>query len=103
VSPDIGNHLTKLDTLVLINNHIATLSELDNIASFKALRELALLHNPVTKRENYRWGGGLCMWGVGRDPGAGQGGGKARSLVPRLRLAHLIVACSPPPRPPPTR
>jgi hypothetical protein len=63
VSPDIGSHLSKLDTLVLINNHIATLGELDNIASCKCLRELALLHNPVTKRENYRsgrTGGGCC-------------------------------------------
>ena len=54
VAPDLGSRLKRLDTLVLTNNHISSLSELDNIASFKALRELTLLYNPVTKRENYR-------------------------------------------------
>ena len=37
VSPELGRHLKRLDTLVLTNNHIAALAELDNIASLKAL------------------------------------------------------------------
>ena len=82
VSPDIGSHLSKLDTLVLINNHVATLGELDNIASCKCLRELALLHNPVTKRENYRSGG------------TGDGGCH-RAVVDRRLLPDL---CAPVPR-----
>ncbi len=101
MSPDIGTHLSKLDTLVLINNHIATLGELDNIASCKCLRELALLHNPVTKRENYRSGGhgdGCCHRAV-----------VDRRLLPDLCApvprhalfipGHVVVVVCPPPPP----
>jgi U2 small nuclear ribonucleoprotein A' len=41
VAPDLGSHLKRLDTLVLTNNHIASLTELDNIASFKVLNILS--------------------------------------------------------------
>lgn len=55
VDSDIGKSLPNLDTMVLTNNYIASLSEIDALASFTKLTSLSLLHNPVTRRQHYRF------------------------------------------------
>ena len=54
VADGVGSRLPALETLVLTNNRIATLAEIDGLASFEALTMLSLLQNPVTRRKHYR-------------------------------------------------
>lgn len=54
VADGLGPNLTRLETLILTNNRIAQLGEIDALASMQSLLLLSLLHNPVTRRPNYR-------------------------------------------------
>lgn len=54
IAPGLGEHIPNIDTLILSNNKIESLSELDNLESFKKLKMLSLLGNPVTQKPNYR-------------------------------------------------
>lgn len=55
IEEDLGKSLPHLDTLMLTNNYIASLSEVDALASFTKVTCLSLLHNPVTRRQHYRF------------------------------------------------
>lgn len=54
VAPQLGDHLPRLQALVLTNNKISYLYEVDHIASLKKLDTLSLMENPVTLQANYR-------------------------------------------------
>jgi U2 small nuclear ribonucleoprotein A' len=54
VADGFGTRLPSLQTLVLTNNRIATLAEIDGLASCQALSMLSLLQNPVNRRKHYR-------------------------------------------------
>lgn len=54
VAGNLGTAAPNMDTLVLTNNKIASLSEIDNIASFGKLQLLSLLENPVCILPKYR-------------------------------------------------
>lgn len=54
IAEAIGDFFPKLEALVLSNNDFAKLSELDNLASLRALRTLSLIDNAVTKLPDYR-------------------------------------------------
>jgi U2 small nuclear ribonucleoprotein A' len=54
IAPGLGEHIPNIDTLILSNNKIESLSELDNLESFKKIKMLSLLGNPVTQKPNYR-------------------------------------------------
>lgn len=54
VSPQLGDHLPKLQALILTNNKVAHLYEIDHIASLKKLDTLSLMENPVVLQANYR-------------------------------------------------
>ena len=54
VGDELGNYLPNLRTLVLTGNRLATLAEIDVLASLASLEALSLLHNPVTRRPHYR-------------------------------------------------
>lgn len=54
VGDDLGRNLPALETLVLTNNRIASLTEVDALSSLQSLRLLSLLHNSVAKRPHYR-------------------------------------------------
>ncbi|KAK0629677.1 U2 small nuclear ribonucleoprotein A [Bombardia bombarda] len=47
--------IPNLRNLVLTSNSLSELSDLDVLGMFKALTHLALVDNPVTKKENYRY------------------------------------------------
>jgi U2 small nuclear ribonucleoprotein A' len=50
----IGGNLSNLSTLVLTNNRIASLTEIDNLASLTQLELLSLMDNPLTSHVHYR-------------------------------------------------
>jgi U2 small nuclear ribonucleoprotein A' len=50
----IGGNLSSLSTLVLTNNRIASLTEIDNLASLTQLELLSLMDNPLTSHVHYR-------------------------------------------------
>lgn len=50
----IGEYLPNLTTLVLTNNRIASLSEIDHLASLEKLELLSLMENPLTENPHYR-------------------------------------------------
>ena len=54
IDEGVGESLHNLEVLVLSKNKIVNLSEIDIIVTFKKLRNLSLLDNPVTKRHHYR-------------------------------------------------
>lgn len=54
IGSTLGANISNITTLVLSNNRIATLSEIDHLASLVKLELLSLLDNPVTEREHYR-------------------------------------------------
>jgi U2 small nuclear ribonucleoprotein A' len=54
VTPQLGDHLPKLQGLILTNNKVSHLYEIDHIASLKKLDTLSLLENPVALQPNYR-------------------------------------------------
>jgi U2 small nuclear ribonucleoprotein A' len=54
IAPGLGEHIPNLDTLILSNNKIESLGDLDNLESFKKLKMVSLLGNPVTQKPNYR-------------------------------------------------
>jgi len=54
IAHDLDKSLPNLETLILTNNKIASLSDLDPLACFTRLRTLSLLENPVTLKPNYR-------------------------------------------------
>lgn len=54
ISEGLGKTLPKLCTLVLTNNHLATLAQLEPLAQLTNLSSLSLIDNPVTKVEGYR-------------------------------------------------
>lgn len=54
VASNVGGSAPNVDTLILTNNKIASLSEIDNIASFRKLQLLSLLENPVCILPRYR-------------------------------------------------
>lgn len=54
VADGLGPALPRLESLVLSNNRIAQFAEIDALASIQSLLLLSLLHNPVTRKPNYR-------------------------------------------------
>jgi len=50
----LGEVLPYLDTLILTNNKLTSLSDLDPLATLTSLRTLSLLENPVSLKNNYR-------------------------------------------------
>jgi U2 small nuclear ribonucleoprotein A' len=54
IAPGLGEHIPNLDTLILSNNKIESLSELDNLEGLGKLKMLSLLGNPVAQKPNYR-------------------------------------------------
>jgi len=54
IDPGLGRALPKLQTLVLTNNQLTTLTELEPLAHAPTITSLALVDNPVTKAKDYR-------------------------------------------------
>jgi len=54
ISTSVGEHLPRLQSLILSNNRISHLFEIDHISQIQSLEVLSLLENPVVLRPNYR-------------------------------------------------
>ncbi|KAM0930849.1 hypothetical protein ACQ4PT_000743 [Festuca glaucescens] len=54
INANLGEFLPMMHTLALMNNRLATLSEIDHLASLPKLQSLNLLDNTVTKQPDYR-------------------------------------------------
>ncbi|CAF1053930.1 unnamed protein product [Brachionus calyciflorus] len=54
VGQNLSHFLPNIENLVLTNNNIEDLIEIDNLASFKTLKYLTLLRNPVAALKHYR-------------------------------------------------
>ncbi|KOO23675.1 u2 small nuclear ribonucleoprotein a [Chrysochromulina tobinii] len=54
ISEGLSKTLPSLKTLVLTNNHLATLTQLEPLGQLAGLTSLSLVDNPVTKAEGYR-------------------------------------------------
>jgi len=54
ISEGLGNALPKLQTLILTNNQLTTLTELEPLVGVPTLTSLSLVDNPVTKAKDYR-------------------------------------------------
>jgi Leucine-rich repeat (LRR) protein len=54
IAPDLANNVPNITSIVLTNNNITSLSEIDALSCFKALKHLVLLENGVVKQANYR-------------------------------------------------
>lgn len=54
ISEGLGKALPKLETLVLANNALSTLTELEPLAHVPTITSLSLVDNPVTKVKDYR-------------------------------------------------
>ena len=54
ISEGLGRALPKLESLILTNNLLATLTELEPLAGVPTLTALSLVDNPVTKVKDYR-------------------------------------------------
>lgn len=54
IGENLHEVLPSLESIVLTNNNIQELGDLDNLATFKTLRHLSLLRNPVTTKKHYR-------------------------------------------------
>jgi len=55
IAPNLHESLPNLETLIMTNNNIGQLPDLDPLASLNgSLRHLALVDNPVTKKQHYR-------------------------------------------------
>lgn len=54
ISTSVGEHLPRLQALILSNNRISHLFEIDHISRIQSLEVLSLLENPVVMRPNYR-------------------------------------------------
>eukprot|EP00325_Prymnesiales_sp_UTEX-LB-985_P022532 CAMPEP_0174735478 /NCGR_PEP_ID=MMETSP1094-20130205/65042_1 /TAXON_ID=156173 /ORGANISM="Chrysochromulina brevifilum, Strain UTEX LB 985" /LENGTH=253 /DNA_ID=CAMNT_0015938451 /DNA_START=80 /DNA_END=841 /DNA_ORIENTATION=+ len=54
ISEGLGRALPKLQTLVLTNNQLATLTQLEPLAGCPTITNLSLVDNPVTKTKDYR-------------------------------------------------
>ncbi|MCJ1472483.1 U2 snRNP complex subunit [Lambiella insularis] len=54
IQANLSTSIPNLTNLVLTSNNLAELADLDPLRSFSKLTHLALLENPVTRRENYR-------------------------------------------------
>jgi U2 small nuclear ribonucleoprotein A' len=50
----LGEQISELEALVLTNNKVASLSEIDHLASLTKLRHLSLVDNPVVRSLHYR-------------------------------------------------
>lgn len=50
----VGEQLPSLETLVLTNNRLASLTDVAELGSFMSLESVSLLGNPVTRKLNYR-------------------------------------------------
>lgn len=55
IQPNLSRSLPNLANLVLSNNNLAELADLDALSGFPHLTHLALVDNPVVKREHYRY------------------------------------------------
>ncbi|XP_044394416.1 U2 small nuclear ribonucleoprotein A' isoform X1 [Triticum aestivum] len=55
ISPNLGELLPKMHTLVLTKNRLTSLAEIDPLASLPKLQFLSLLDNTVTKQPDYRF------------------------------------------------
>lgn len=62
ISTGLGKSIGNLHTLVLSQNQISELADLEPLAELRKLTHLALLENPVTSKENYRY------WIIARCP-----------------------------------
>ena len=51
---DLQQYLPMLGSLILTNNRLNNLADADPLVSFKHLRHLSLMGNPLTKQPNYR-------------------------------------------------
>lgn len=54
ISDGLGRALPKLQTLVLTNNQLTTLTQLEPLAQCPTITSLSLVDNPVTKVKDYR-------------------------------------------------
>ncbi|KAL0224823.1 hypothetical protein RCL1_002735 [Eukaryota sp. TZLM3-RCL] len=54
ISPSIGSHLPNLRTLILTNNQISSFDTITSLQTLPKLEELSLLNNPITTLEKYR-------------------------------------------------
>lgn len=54
IGTNLGSNIENLTTLVLNNNRLASLSEIDHLATLSKLELLSLLDNPVTEKLHYR-------------------------------------------------
>lgn len=54
ISPEMGEQLPNLETLILTNNALAELSDLVSLNVLTQLTHITLVDNPVTRREHYR-------------------------------------------------
>ena len=63
ISPELGEKCPKLETLILTNNRISSLSEIDNLSSCRNLRHLSFIGNPIIHKDNYR------LFAIHRLPG----------------------------------
>jgi len=54
ISDGLGRALPKLETLVLTNNQLTTLTQLEPLAQCPTITSLSLVDNPVTKVKDYR-------------------------------------------------
>lgn len=50
----LGDQIPELESLVLTNNKIASLSEIDHLAGLHKLSYLSLVDNPVVRQQHYR-------------------------------------------------
>lgn len=54
IASNLEANLPHLESLILTNNNIEDLSEIDQLSTFKTLRTLCLLRNPVASLKHYR-------------------------------------------------
>lgn len=54
IAPGLHEQIPALDTLILTNNKLERLSDIDALASFKNLKRLSFLENPVSKNRDFR-------------------------------------------------
>lgn len=54
VADGLADYLPNVTTVVLTGNRLASLAEVDALASLSAMESLSLLQNPVTRRPHYR-------------------------------------------------
>ena len=54
IGSTLGSNLANITTLVLNNNRLASLAEIDHLATLTKLELLSLIDNPITEKPHYR-------------------------------------------------